>query len=145
WAAGASRVAETIAAGAHPVPDHLKCYKVKDPAPLPFYTADLDGLVAEPGCTIRVPATLACVPSTKTNVKPTPPGGGGSGTPGSFFCYKVRCPRATLSALTGADQFGTRTVTPTVAKLLCAPLTAASTTTTITSTPTTPTATPACP
>jgi hypothetical protein len=144
-AAGASLVRGTISAGAQPVPDHLKCYKVKDPAPRASYTADLGGLVAEPGCTIRVPATMACVPATKTNVNPTPPGGGGSGTPNSFFCYKVRCPRAALPTLTGADQFGSRTVMPSVAKLLCAPLAGVYTTTTITSSTTTTTVMTRCP
>ena len=119
------------------VPDHLKCYKIKDSLPKTTYTADLGGLVAEPGCTIKVPATMACVPATKTNVVPAPPGGGGTGTPNSFFCYKVKCPKATLPPLAGTDQFGTRTVTPSKAKLLCAPLAGASTTTTSTSTTTT--------
>jgi hypothetical protein len=104
------------------VPDHLKCYKVKDPQAKTTYTADLGGLVAEPSCTIKVPATMACVPATKTNVTPPPPGGGGTGTPNTFFCYKVKCPKATLPTLTGADQFGNRTVTPSAAKLVCAPV-----------------------
>ena len=56
------------------VPDHLKCYKVKDPQAKTTYTADLAGLVAEPGCTIKVPAIMACVPASKTNVQPMPPG-----------------------------------------------------------------------
>src|SRR5713101_3450419 len=110
---------------AQPVADHLKCYKVRDPQAKILYTADLGGLVAEPGCKIKVPAAMACVPSTKTIIgPPTPPGGGGTGTPNSFFCYKVKCPKATLPTLTGADQFGSRTVTPSTAKLLCAPLAA---------------------
>src|SRR5947209_14977567 len=99
-------------AGAQPVADHLKCYKIKDPQAKASYTADLGGLVAEPGCTIRVPAKMACVPSAMTNVTPTPPGGGGTGTPNSFFCYKVKCLKATLPSLNGTDQFGSRTVTP---------------------------------
>jgi hypothetical protein len=53
---------------AQPVPDHLNCYKVKDPQAKTTYTADLGGLVAEPGCTIKVPAVTACVPATKMNV-----------------------------------------------------------------------------
>jgi len=101
--------------------DHLKCYKIKDPQTKTSYTADLGGLVAEPGCTIKVPAQMACVPATKTNVTPTPTGQGAPGTPNEFFCYKVRCPRVTLPTLDGVDQFGSRTVTPSTAKLLCAP------------------------
>src|SRR6266851_3438655 len=88
------------------LPDHLKCYKVKDPQAKVTYTADLGGLVAEPGCTIKVPAVMACVPATKTNVTPSPPGGGGTGTPNSFLCYKVKCPTTTLPTLNGTDQFG---------------------------------------
>jgi uncharacterized protein DUF1566 len=86
---------------------------------------------------IKVPAVMACVPSTKTNVAPPPPGGGGSGTPHGFFCYKVKCPTTTLPALPGTDQFGSRAVTPRVAKLLCAPLEGPSTTTTLSSMTTT--------
>src|SRR6266404_2148226 len=101
----------TTLAGAQPVPDHLKCYKIKDPQAKTTYTADLGGLVAEPGCLIKLPAKLACVPSTKTiTSSPQPPGGGGTGTPNSFFCYKVKCPKASLPSLSGADQFGSRAV-----------------------------------
>src|SRR5437879_5485539 len=113
--------------------DHLECYKIKDPQAKVKYSADLDGLVAESGCTIKVPATMACVPATKTNVQPIPPGGGGSGTPNSFFCYKVKCPKTALPALSATDQFGIRTVQTKVTKLLCAPMEAPSTTTTTTS------------
>src|SRR5690348_16185347 len=60
---------------AQPVPDHLKCYKVKDTQPKATYTADLGGLVAEPGCLIKVPGNLLCVEATKTGITPTPPGG----------------------------------------------------------------------
>jgi hypothetical protein len=113
--------------------DHLKCYKVKDPQPKAFYTADLGGLVAEPGCTIKVPALMACVPATKTNVAPAPPGTGGSGAPGAFGCYKVKCPKADLPAIALNDQFGSRTVTPKAPRMLCAPV--APTTTTSTTIP----------
>ena len=103
----------SVAAVHAQVPDHLKCYKVKDSLTKVTYTADLDGLVAEPGCSIKVPAAMACVPATKTIVGPPfPPGGGGTGTPNSFFCYKVKCPKVTLPTLDGTDQFGSRTVTP---------------------------------
>jgi hypothetical protein len=143
-----SRLAALVAAlvlaaraSAQPVADHLACYKIKDPQAKTTYTADLGGLVAEPGCTIKVPAVLACVPATKANVTPTPPGGGGTGTPNSFFCYKVKCPKATPPTLTGTDQFGNRTVTPSGAKILCAPLAGPPTTTTTTATTTSTTTT----
>jgi len=117
--------------GAQSVPDHLKCYKVRDPQARATYTADLDGLAAEPGCTIKVPAIVACVPATKTNVRPAPPGGGGTGMPNAFGCYKIKCPKAMLSAIPLNDQFGTRSVTPSTAKILCAPAVPTTTTTTI--------------
>src|SRR5207253_3204227 len=101
-----------LPAGAQPVGDHLQCYKVKDPQAKTTYTADVGGLVAEPGCLIKLPAVMACVPATKTNVVPTPPGGGGTGTPNAFGCYKVKCQKATLPSLVLNDQFGSRSVTP---------------------------------
>jgi hypothetical protein len=117
------------------VADHLKCYKVRDPQARKAYTADLGGVVAESGCTIKVPAVLACVPATKSNVNPPPPGGGATGTPNAFGCYKVKCPKAAPPTIPLADQFGNRVVTPTTAKLLCAPAPAPTTTTTSTTRP----------
>jgi hypothetical protein len=104
--------------------DHLKCYKVADPQAKAKYTADLGGLIAEPGCTIKVPAVMACIPATKTNVSPDPPGRGGAGTvPNAFGCYKVKCSKASLPAFELNDHFGNRVVRPKKAKLLCAPAT----------------------
>jgi len=126
----------SVLAGAQPVADHLKCYKVTDPQAKAAYTADLGGLVAEPGCTIKVPAVMACLPTTKENLHPGPQGTGATGTPNAFGCYKLHCPKAALPTLQLDDQFGSRTVTPRTAKLLCAPApapTRTSTTTTTTS------------
>ena len=119
------------------VPDHLKCYKVKDPQEKSVYTADLGGLQAEPGCVIRVPGKLLCVETTKTNVTPTPPGVDDTGAAGRFLCYKVKCPKATPPAVPWTDQFGTRSLTPGVAKVLCAPEIVSTTTTTPSTTTTT--------
>jgi len=130
-------------AGGQTGPDHLKCYKVKDPQAKKTYSADLGGLVAEPGCTIKVPAVMACVPATKTNVTPTPPGVGGSGIPNAFGCYKIKCPKTTLPPFALNDQFGSRSVTPSVPKLLCAPV-ASPTTTSVTTSTTTTTTNPPC-
>ena len=124
-------------ASAQPVADHLRCYKVKDPQAKTTYTADLGGLVAAPGCTIKVPAVMACVPATKTNVSPTPPGGGGTGATNAFGCYKVKCSASSLGTLQLNDQFGSRAVTVSTSKLLCAPVAAATTSTTSTTTTTT--------
>jgi len=108
----------TIPAGAQ---THLKCYKVRDPQARARYTANLSGLTQENGCQIRVPARMVCVPSNKTNVSPVPPGGGATGTPNKFACYKVRCPRAVLPNVAIHDQFGNRSITPKRSQLLCAP------------------------
>jgi hypothetical protein len=111
-------------ASAQSVADHLRCYKVKDPQAKAAYTADLDGLVAEPGCKIAVPGHLFCTQTTKTNVAPTPPGGAdNTGAAGRFLCYKVKCPKATLPAVPWHDQFGMRTLTAATkaASLVCAP------------------------
>jgi hypothetical protein len=105
------------------IADHLSCYKVRDPQAKATYTADVGGLVepAEAGCTIKVPAVMACVPATKSNVSPTPQGGGGTGTPNAFGCYKIKCRKTTLPAVQLNDQFGSRSVVPVTGKLLCAP------------------------
>jgi len=117
------------------VADHLKCYKIKDPQAKVKYTADLGGLIAEPGCTIKVPGQLFCTQATKTNVTPTPPGGAdNTGSAGRFLCYKVKCPKATLPTVPWHDQFGTRTLITKTASLVCAPEILPTTTTTTTTT-----------
>jgi len=122
-----------VSPAAAAVADHLKCYKIKDSAPKASYTANLGGLVPEPGCKIAVPGKMLCVETTKTGVTPNPPGPAGSaGQTGRFLCYKLKCTKAALTAVPWSDQFGTRTVTPIGAKLLCAPESVATTTTTST-------------
>jgi hypothetical protein len=113
-------LAIVLPAGAQ-VADHLKCYKIKDSATKAKYVADLDGLAPEAGCLIKVPGQLLCVESKKTNVSPTPPGSPPGRQTGRFVCYKVKCPKATLAPIAWTDQFGTRTVQPGVANLVCAP------------------------
>lgn len=128
------------AAGAQP--DHVKCYAVKDSLPRATYRADLGGLAAEPGCLVRVPARMLCVPSTKDNVMPPPPGAPLGPPANPVLCYKVKCPKAVLAPVAVADQFGSRSVTPAKAKLLCAPATTPTTVTTTTTTSTTSSTTP---
>jgi hypothetical protein len=125
--------------------DHLKCFKVRDQLRHTLYTGDLSGLVPQDGCTITLPAEFACIPSDKTNLSPTPPGGGGGGPTNGFACYKVRCPRVALPPVVLDDQFGTRVGTPTITKMICAPLAPAGgpTTTTTPGSTTTTTTTPA--
>jgi len=116
--------------------NHLKCYKVRDSAAKVLYTANLTGLTPEPGCRIKVPAKMLCVASTKTAVSPTPPGGGPTGTnAGLFVCYKVKCPRTSIPGVLLKDQFATRSVAPSTAKLLCAPATLLGGTATTTTNP----------
>jgi hypothetical protein len=126
------------AASAAAQQDHLKCYKIKDPAAKASYTANVNGLAPENGCTIKVPGKLLCVAATKSAVTPTPPGGGANDATNSFICYKLKCPKGTLSPITVSDQFGTRSAQPGTAKMLCAPI---APTTTTTSAPTTSTTT----
>jgi hypothetical protein len=116
-------------------PDHLRCYKVKDSA-RGAYSADLTGLAPSTGCTIKLPGKLLCVEAEKTNVTPPSSIPGSGPAAGEFLCYKLKCPRGTAAPVDWVDQFGARTVTPIVSKLVCAPR-LASTTSTTTSTTTT--------
>jgi len=110
------------------VPDHLRCYKVKDPVKLKgvvnLNTAQF-GL--ESGCSISR-ATLFCVPASKTVTsaknKKTPI------TPLTFWapptgadrvCYKVKCKRPLPADQEVTDQFGTRTLGKLTPSILCTP------------------------
>jgi hypothetical protein len=126
------------------VPDHLKCYAIKDSLlsgvrnPVKSYTADLDGLAPEPGCVIKMPAKYLCVETTKANVQPTPPGSAAGPSAGQFLCYKVKCPKAALPSILENDQFGLHSVTPKSSKLVCAPAITSVVTTTTSSSSSTP-------
>jgi len=118
------------------VPDHLKCYKVKESAAQKVtYTADLGGLAPEPRCQVKTPAKLLCVETTKSNVSPTPPGAPAGPAAGQFVCYKVKCPKGAPPVVTVTDQFGTHTFTPSAAQVLCAPAQVLPPTTTTTTNP----------
>ena len=119
------------------VPDHLTCFKIRDSAPRARYGADLlgPGALAASGCRISVPGQVLCVPAQKTNVTPPAPGGGGTGTPNAFVCYKAKCPIRPLPSVVVADQFGTRLVQPTKTRTVCAPVATSTTTTTTTTLP----------
>jgi hypothetical protein len=125
WLAAAGFLILGIGQAAATVPsDHLKCFKVRDSLPSAVYTADLGGLVAEPGCFIKVPGQLLCIEATKTNVSPTPPDPNVTGpTAHRYMCYKTKCTKGTAPAqVQWHDQFGDRPVLPAVpSKLLCAP------------------------
>jgi hypothetical protein len=118
--------------------DHLVCHKIKDSQPKQVYSADVTGLLAAPGCLIKVPATQLCVAATDSNVTPMPPGdGAGTAAAGRFLCYKLKCPKATFAPITVADEFGTRAVTPAAPKVFCAPEAETVTTSTLATTTTT--------
>jgi hypothetical protein len=107
--------------------DHLKCFKVKDPNAKTKYMADLSGVLAQSGCEFKSAAAMACVPSAAENVSPVPPGVGASGTPNTFGCYKLKCPKGVVPPLTLDDAFGSRVLDKGVAKMICAPAAQSST------------------
>jgi hypothetical protein len=88
------------------------------------YSLTLSNDAGTPGCRIKVPAKLVCLESTKSNVSPTPPGGGPttSSTQG-FLCYQMKCQRSGVASAEMQDQFGRRTVAFRGSTLLCAPAT----------------------
>jgi hypothetical protein len=122
------------------LPDHLRCFRIKDSAAKTRYVADLvldrPPLAAEPGCTIAVPAKYVCVPADKTNVTPPPPGTSPFAIAQTQLCYKTKCPKRP-AVLAVSDQFGARTVEVKAGHLLCAPALASASTTPTTSTTTT--------
>jgi hypothetical protein len=125
------------------VPDHLRCYKVRDPLS-GSYRADLSGLSVAPGCRITARAKLLCVEATKSNIVPTPPVGGTGEPAGRFVCYKVTCPDAAVASIPWTDQFGSRLVQPLRTSLVCAPELGSPVTTTTSTTSMTSTTAPAC-
>src|SRR5438445_6079644 len=114
------------------LPDHLKCYKIKDALKLTGIV-DLDSAQfgLEVGCKISS-AKLFCVPAEKTVVSATDKATGAPITPlpfshpasdGDRVCYKVKCPTPTtpIPDQQATDQFGTRTLAKLKASMLCAP------------------------
>jgi hypothetical protein len=101
--------------------DHMTCLAVKDSAPRARYQATLTTAGGAQSCIVRAPAKLACVPTAKSDVTPTPPGGGPSAsTAGAFLCYRAKCPKTSTSE-NAQDQFGNRVVLLKAARYLCAP------------------------
>lgn len=98
----------------------LLCYKAKDTATKALYTTDVSGLADASGCQIKVPGTLFCVDSHVAATAGTPPfpdRTGGDGGP--VLCYKMKCPKSTLSPLSWNDPVGTRQIQPSGPKLVC--------------------------
>jgi hypothetical protein len=103
------------------VPDHLKCYDLREDQAKVTFTADLGGLTPEPGCRIKTPARRLCVQTATTNVAPVPPGAVAGPEAGTFLCYSLSCPRDSIAPIEVRDQFARRTVRPRRARMLCAP------------------------
>lgn len=130
--------------------DHLKCFRMRDQKTFRAADVDLAALPVQFGlesCEIKGGAKEFCVPVTKT-VTNIEDGVVGTldGDPVSYsrLCYKLKCPRNTLTPETVTDQFGERTIEKFKAFKLCTPAVLASapvTTTTSTSTTTSTTQT----
>jgi hypothetical protein len=109
-----------IAAGAQ-TNDHLTCFGVKDSAPRAKYQATLSTAAGSQRCIVRTPAKFGCVPTTKSEVTPAPPGGGpASSAAGAFLCYRAKCPKSSVSENVN-DQFGARLVVLKASRFLCVP------------------------
>ena len=94
--------------------DHLKCYKVKDPTKAK-YVADLVPLQqppfqVEPGCAVKFPAKLFCIPVQKRNVQPVPPGGVNGAQAQDYLVYQIKCDKNGALTLPVTDQFAARTI-----------------------------------
>jgi hypothetical protein len=111
--------------------DHLKCYRIKDPAKFSA-SVTLEALQTQFGledCTVKGKAQLFCVPIDKTVTaytdKTKPPLGGqaliGQKLDDDRICYRIKCPKVSIPAISVSDQFGTRDVSGFVPMLLCTP------------------------
>ncbi len=114
--------------GAAALPDHLKCYKIKDPLVLQgILDVHTPQFGPETGCTVSK-AKLFCVPATKTVVSAedrktgpiTPLPVAGAAAADDRICYKLKCPAAPADQEV-TDQFGTRTLTKLKASMVCTP------------------------
>jgi hypothetical protein len=112
------------------VPDHLECYKVRDPLRLEaIVDLNSEQFGTETGCKLTR-TSLFCVPGTKavlsaedrkTGAPITPLSFWAPAQPGDVVCYKARCPRPFPEDQQITDQFGTRTLERLKPSLLCTP------------------------
>jgi hypothetical protein len=142
---GISLITLAAVASAQPVPDHLKCHRVRDPQRVRAVVT-LDALQTEfsdPGCTLGKPK-LFCVPVVNSDTYPLPTGPDITGQPveDDYICYRLTCPKRPPDREV-MDRFGTRIETKFVSSLLCVPAKKGPlvTTSTTTSTSTTSTST----
>jgi hypothetical protein len=111
-------------------PDHLLCYKVKDPLNLPTPNSlDMQAVLqpefTQKGCTLVKPLEF-CVPAVKANVNPPPSNASIVGQPlqDDYICYSMKCPNAvrpTSKQIT--DQFGQRLDFMVKPETICVPAT----------------------
>lgn len=116
--------------------DHTKCFKIRDSANFAALVR-LDAFQTEynnppaviDGCTVAGKAKLFCVPVTKKvaafkdkTIPPLAPGTLiGQNLKFDQLCYRVRCPRPSITTQGVQDQFGARDITGFVPTLLCTP------------------------
>ncbi len=106
-------------------PDHLVCYKMKDPLRLKTQLdlfAQIQPEFSQEGCTIVKPIEF-CVPATKLNVSPAPPDPNiaGAALSNDYICYLAKCPKVPPPAKDVIDQFGLRTETNFQVTKVCVP------------------------
>ena len=119
-------------AGAQPVFDNMKCYKIRDGLSGKQFTADLVpkvthdfqtelgdriiGGVLKKGCRIRLPAKFFCIEVEAEDAHDAaPPYNPAQWTvagpePGEKLCYKLSCPAVPQKELGIIDAFGSRTI-----------------------------------
>jgi hypothetical protein len=109
------------------IPDHLECYKIRDPLALQAtVTLDSPQFGLDPNCKVGR-AKLFCVPTKKTviaaaagNVPIVPLSFVGPNA-GDRICYKVKCSLPSVPNTLVTDQFGTRVLERPLARMLCTP------------------------
>jgi VWD domain-containing protein len=108
------------------VPDHLKCYRLKDAAAPARYAAaiatrDPADFPTEAGCFVRTPAALLCVAARQVVISPATAGALAGQPSQDYLCYKMKCPR-NQPTLTLTDQFGSHPLRVTRSDLYCTPV-----------------------
>ena len=126
-AVGLAIALQAATASAQPF-DHYKCFKAKDTAKVFKKAAvDLTALQSEfpnENCGLKAKPKKVCIPASKQVL------GVEDGNDNPFdaqvltnaqVCYKMKCPKATISPLEVTDQFGTRDIEKFKPSTLCVP------------------------
>jgi len=118
--------------GAQSQVGNLTCFKIIDPMPRTKFQATLGPEAGSMHCTVKAPATRACVATSGTVVTPSPPeAGGGAQVSTGFLCYQAKCSPGP-GAADFEDAFGRRTVALFAPRTLCLPASSGGFTTTTT-------------